>query len=112
MPKTTDAIKIIHQMIADDPTIQEQIALESINAEIAQLIYDSRTKAGLTQQQLADLIHVEKSVIEDIEDADYQDNPLIMLQKINHKKQILDICEVIIFISQYSTQLRLDKQDS
>ena len=47
-----------------------------------QLIYDSRTKAGLTQQQLADLIHVEKSVIEDIEDADYQDNPLIMLQKI------------------------------
>ena len=82
MPKTTDAIKIIHQMIADDPTIQEQIALESINAEIAQLIYDSRTKAGLTQQQLADLIHVEKSVIEDLEDADYQDNPLIMLQKI------------------------------
>jgi ribosome-binding protein aMBF1 (putative translation factor) len=82
MPKTTDALKIIHQMIADDPTIQEQIALESINAEIAQLIYDSRTKAGLTQQQLADLIHVEKSVIEDLEDADYQDNPLIMLQKI------------------------------
>ncbi|TRT70057.1 MAG: transcriptional regulator [Microcystis sp. M_OC_Ca_00000000_S217Cul] len=82
MPKTTDAIKIIHQIIADDPTIQEQIALESINAEIAQLIYDSRTKAGLTQQQLADLIHVEKSVIEDLEDADYQDNPLIMLQKI------------------------------
>jgi ribosome-binding protein aMBF1 (putative translation factor) len=82
MPKTTDAIKIIHQMIADDPTIQEQLALESINAEIAQLIYDSRTKAGLTQQQLADLIHVEQSVIEDLEDADYQDNPLIMLQKI------------------------------
>ncbi|MFN6215324.1 MAG: multiprotein-bridging factor 1 family protein [Microcystis sp.] len=82
MPKTTDDIKIIHQIIADDPTIQEQIALESINAEIAQLIYDSRTKAGLTQQQLADLIHVEKSVIEDLEDADYQDNPLIMLQKI------------------------------
>ena len=82
MPKTTDAIKIIHQIIADDPTIQEQIALESINAEIAQLIYDSRTKAGLTQQQLAALIHVEKSVIEDLEDADYQDNPLIMLQKI------------------------------
>lgn len=56
MPKTTDALKIIHQMIADDPTIKEQIALESLNAEIAQLIYDSRTNAGLTQQQLADLI--------------------------------------------------------
>ena len=42
MPKTTDAVKIIHQMIADDPTIQEKIALESLNVEIAQLIYDSR----------------------------------------------------------------------
>jgi ribosome-binding protein aMBF1 (putative translation factor) len=82
MPKTTDAIKIIHQMIADDPTIQEQIVLESLNAEIAQLIYHSRTNAGLTKQQLADLIYVEQSVIEDLEDADYQDNPLIMLQKI------------------------------
>ena len=82
MPKTIDAIKIIHQAIADDPTIQEQIALESLNAEIAQLIYDSRTNAGLTQQQLADLIYVEQSVIEDLEDADYQDNPLMMLQKI------------------------------
>ena len=82
MPKTTDAVKIIHKMIADDPTIKEQIALESLNSEIAQLIYDARMNAGLTQQQLADLIHVEQSVIEDLEDADYQDNPLIMLQKI------------------------------
>jgi hypothetical protein len=31
---------------------------------------------------------------------------------LNHKKQILDIYQVIIFISQYSTQLRLDKQES
>ncbi len=72
MPKTTDAVKIIHQMIADDPTIKEQIALESLNSEIAQLIYDARMNAGLTQQQLADLIHVEQSVIEDLEDADYR----------------------------------------
>jgi predicted transcriptional regulator len=82
MPKTTDAVKIIHQMIADNPAIQEQIALESLNAEIAQLIYASRTNAGLTQQQLADLIHVEQSIIANLEDADYEDNPLIMLQKI------------------------------
>jgi len=52
MPKTTDAVKIIHQMIADDPTIKEQIALESLNSEIAQLIYDARMNAGLTQQSL------------------------------------------------------------
>ncbi len=30
----------------------------------------------------------------------------------NHKKQIFNIYQAIIFISKYSTQLRLDKQDS
>jgi predicted RNase H-like HicB family nuclease len=57
-----DAIIACFQVRRDnvrrDRTIQEQIALESLNAEIAQLIYDSRTNAGLTQQP-ANLIHVE-----------------------------------------------------
>ncbi|WP_287683141.1 MULTISPECIES: hypothetical protein, partial [unclassified Microcystis] len=37
---------------------------------------------------------------------------IIKSKFLNHKKQILDIYQVIIFISQYSTQLRLDKQGS
>ena len=37
---------------------------------------------------------------------------IIKSKLLNHKKQILDIYQVIIFISQYSTQLRLDKQGS
>jgi hypothetical protein len=37
---------------------------------------------------------------------------IIKSKLLNHKKQILDIYQVIIFISQYSTQLRLDKQES
>ncbi|MGV2387458.1 MAG UNVERIFIED_CONTAM: hypothetical protein LVR29_01360 [Microcystis novacekii LVE1205-3] len=41
-------------MIADNPTIKEQIALESLNSEIAQLIYDASMNAGLTQQQLTE----------------------------------------------------------
>ena len=50
-----------------------------------------------------DLIIQEKILIE---------KAIIKSKFLNHKKQILDIYQVIIFISQYSTQLRLDKQDS
>ncbi|MGF1541724.1 MAG: multiprotein-bridging factor 1 family protein, partial [Pleurocapsa sp.] len=47
-----------------------------------QLIYDARQKAGLTQQQLAELVGTTQSVIDDLEEADYEGNSLIMLHKI------------------------------
>jgi hypothetical protein len=56
MAKTTDALKIIEKINRTDPQLQEMIAEASINAHVAQLIYEARIKAGLTQQQLADLI--------------------------------------------------------
>jgi transcriptional regulator with XRE-family HTH domain len=51
---------------------------------VAELIYTARTQAGLTQQQLAELIGTTQAVIEELEDADYQDSSLLMLQKIAH----------------------------
>jgi hypothetical protein len=50
-----------------------------------------------------DLIIQEKILIE---------KAIIKSKFLNHKKQIFYIYQVIIFISQYSTQLRLDKQES
>jgi hypothetical protein len=49
MAKINDAIKIIDKMNHNDPEIQEMVAVASINAEVAQLIYETRIKAGLTQ---------------------------------------------------------------
>ncbi len=43
----------------------------TLNAEIAQIIYDARTEARLTQQKLADLVGTSQSVIARLEDADY-----------------------------------------
>lgn len=40
----------------------------SLNAAVAQLIYETRTKAGLTQQQLADRVGTKQSVITRLED--------------------------------------------
>jgi ribosome-binding protein aMBF1 (putative translation factor) len=82
MAKTTDAIKILDNLIRDDADMRQMLAEASLNAEVGQLIYDARNKAGLTQQKLAELIGETNSVIEDLEEADYEGNSLIMLHKI------------------------------
>ena len=80
--KTTDALEIIEKMNRTDPEIQEMVAEASINAQVAQLTYEARIKAGLTQQQLADLVGTKQSAIARLEDADYEGHSLSMLQKI------------------------------
>jgi ribosome-binding protein aMBF1 (putative translation factor) len=82
MAKTSNAIKIIDKMTSNDPELEEMVAEASINAEVAQLIYEARTKAGLTQKQLADLVGTKQPVIARLEDADYEGHSLSMLQKI------------------------------
>jgi predicted transcriptional regulator len=84
MAKTNDAIKIIDKMNCDDAELQEMVAVASINAEVAQLIYEARTKAGLTQKEVAELISTKQPVIARLEDADYEGHSLSMLQKIAH----------------------------
>jgi transcriptional regulator with XRE-family HTH domain len=75
-------MKIIDNLIGDDAQMREMLAEASLNAEVGQLIYDVRQKAGLTQQQLAELVGTTQSVIDDLEEADYEGNSLILLHKI------------------------------
>lgn len=83
MAKTTrDANRILDQMTGDDRELQQMIAEETLNAEVARLIYHARTAAGLTQAQLADLIGTKQPVIARLEDADYEGHSLSMLQRI------------------------------
>lgn len=51
MTKTSDAIKIIDKMTSSDPELEALVEEASMNALVAQLIYEARTKAGLTQKQ-------------------------------------------------------------
>jgi ribosome-binding protein aMBF1 (putative translation factor) len=53
-----------------------------INAHVAKLIYEARTAAGLTQQQLADLVWTKQPDIVRLEDANYQGHSLTMLHRI------------------------------
>jgi ribosome-binding protein aMBF1 (putative translation factor) len=82
MAKTDDALKILEKMTQVDPELEEMVKEASLNAAVAQLIYDARSKAGLTQQQLAARIGTQQSVIARLEDADYEGHSLSMLQRI------------------------------
>jgi ribosome-binding protein aMBF1 (putative translation factor) len=83
MTKTNDAIDIINRRYLNhDPARQDLLREISLNAKVAQLIYAARKDAGLTQQQLADLIQTKQSVIARLEDADYEGHSLSMLQRI------------------------------
>ena len=81
--KTQDAASILHgRYVKDDPEQKAALQEERVNAEVARLIYDMRTAAGLSQQQLAELIETTQSVISRLEDADYEGRSLSMLERI------------------------------
>jgi predicted transcriptional regulator len=82
MKKTSNALKIIDNMMKNDTELQEMVRESSLNARVAQIIYDARKDANFTQQQLADLIGTTQSVIARLEDADYEGHSLSMLARI------------------------------
>ena len=57
---------------------------ERLNAKVAQMIYDARTAAQLTQKQLAERIGTTQSVIARLEDSDYEGHSLTMLARVAH----------------------------
>ena len=81
---TTDAVEILHRRyVAGRPDQEAALEVARLNAAIAQELYDLRTKAGLTQKQLAELVGTAHSVISRLEDADYEGHLLRMLQRIS-----------------------------
>jgi hypothetical protein len=50
MAKTNDAINILTAMTEGDDEMETMIQESRLNAQIAQMIYDARTAAGLTQE--------------------------------------------------------------
>ena len=81
--RVSDAVTILRgRYVKDDAERKASIEAERLNAEIARLIFDLRTEAGLSQQELAELIGTTQSVISRLEDSDYQGHSLTMLTRI------------------------------
>ena len=70
------------RFIGDDPELMWEYEKCGADIEVAQLIYDMRTNAGLTQRQLAKRVGTTASVICRLEDADYEGHSLAMLRRI------------------------------
>jgi ribosome-binding protein aMBF1 (putative translation factor) len=80
--KTSDAMAILERMACDRAELRRLTEQARVNAAVAQLIYDARNKAGLSQAELAERIGTRQSVISRLEDADYEGHSLNMLQRI------------------------------
>ena len=79
---TSDAIKILDKMTGDDPKMLALIEEERTNLQVATEIYNLRTKAKLSQEELAAKVGTTQSAISRLEDADYEGHSLSMLQRI------------------------------
>lgn len=80
--KTASALSILADVTGDDAALRKLIAQATINAQVAEMLLDARTNAGLTQAELAELVGTKQPVIARLENADYEGHSLSMLQRI------------------------------
>jgi ribosome-binding protein aMBF1 (putative translation factor) len=80
--RTSDALVLLDRLTGDSPEMAELLEQERANLDIAQKIYELRTKARLSQAQLAKKVGTTQSVISRLEDADYEGHSLAMLRRI------------------------------
>ena len=79
---TTNAVDILKKRLGDSAELGQQINQEKERFSAACLIHDARTKAGLTQKELAAKVGTKQSVISRMENADYEGHTLGMLLKV------------------------------
>ena len=80
--KSKNALDIVERMIGDDHGLRRAVEEETINSHVASLLFEARSRAGLTQKELAELVGTKQSVIARLEDADYRGHSLSMLVRI------------------------------
>src|SRR5260221_14712478 len=78
----TNELKILDRMTGDDSEVRRLLQEARVNAAVSLLVYEARTKAGLSQEELAKKIGATQSVISRLEDADYDGHSLSMLYRI------------------------------
>ena len=80
--KTKNALEIVDHVIGGDEELRAAVEEETINSRVASLLFDARSRAGLTQKELAKLVGTKQSVIARLESADYEGHSLSMLVRI------------------------------
>ncbi|HEX4083797.1 MAG TPA: helix-turn-helix transcriptional regulator [Chthoniobacteraceae bacterium] len=80
---TADALEIMgEEFFKGKPARQAELDQARVDDAVARKIFDLRTKAGLSQRELAKRVGTTASVICRLEDADYEGHSLSMLHRI------------------------------
>ena len=82
MTRTRQASEILKRKTGIDPETDPDMQRIADDYRIAQMIYDARQSAGMTQAELAKAVGTTQSVISQLEDADYEGHSLTMLRRI------------------------------
>ena len=80
--KSAAVQELYNELIGNDTAAREQFDQELVNIEAAQLIHDMRTKAGLTQRELARKVGTSPSAINRLESADYEGHTVAVVRRI------------------------------
>jgi ribosome-binding protein aMBF1 (putative translation factor) len=81
-PKSDALHELYNELVGNDPRKQVEYEEGLVSVKAAQLLYDMRTAAGLSQRELAKRVGTTASVICRLEDADYSGHTLQMLNRI------------------------------
>ena len=80
---TSSALKYLHRRFyGGRPERLAELEEARASAEVARKVYELRTKAKLTQKELAARVGTTPSVISRLEDDDYEGHSLAMLHRI------------------------------
>ena len=80
---TSDAVDILHRRYFEGrPEMMALLEEERARAEMARKVYELRTRAKLTQQQLARRVGTTATLIARLEDSDFEGDSLAMLYRI------------------------------
>lgn len=77
-----DLDRTLEKILKEDPSFKAGLDKAGEAIDIAYQMYDLRKKAGLTQTQLAKLVHTKQANISRIESADYTSYTQKTLEKI------------------------------
>jgi ribosome-binding protein aMBF1 (putative translation factor) len=77
-----DGMELLEEWFPTTPENVESREHYANEFDVAQLVYDARTAAGLTQKELAEKIGTKPSAISRLEDADYRGHSMSMLRRV------------------------------
>lgn len=94
LTKTSDALEIIRRRYFSEPDARQDAEMQAYDLalDVAQAVYDLRAGTGLDRAAFAARVHLTAEQVNDLEDADFQGDPVAALQAIaaalDHRLQL------------------------